>query len=198
MLIQNMFVWLYACVYARIRVRITLLFITFSITARSILLQVYFTKTLYTDESRPVKFYLIAYFFFFSSCCSYVRWTILSYAWLYKQRHFHAFHGRLSDSHSLTNQSIIDRFHDSWFEEEWNNYRIAMLSNDDCCDALEKKKKKKEKEKKKQKRWGIVRWWRWSFARPLRAIKYRDCFILNYIRTASQVPWATHRRYTWL
>ena len=167
------------CVYARIRVRITLLFITFSITARSILLQVYFTKTLYTDESRPVKFYLIALFCFFFLLFLYVRWTILSYAWLYKQRHFHAFHGRLSDSHSLTNQSIIDRFHDSWFEEEWNNYRIAMLSNDDCCDALERKKEKETK--KDEGSYAICwRWWRWSSAclsSPTRAINYRDCIL---------------------
>ena len=74
-----------------------------------------------------------------------------------------------------------------------------MLSNDDCCDALEKKKKKKEKKKQKKMRdrtlyadvdgAGLS-----PVCRPLRAIKYRDCFILKYIRTASQVSWATYRR----
>ena len=47
----------YACLYY-------IIFFTFSTISCSLLLQVYVTKILYTDEFRPVEF-LIAYFFLF-------------------------------------------------------------------------------------------------------------------------------------
>lgn len=78
----------------------------------------------------------LSYSLFLASCFSSFVFTLANMLDLHKREriHFHASHGhRLPDSHSLTNQSIVDRFHDSKRNKEHiylSRGSHAVTSND--------------------------------------------------------------------